>query len=51
MSENTTNKLEVNEIFNYPNPTIGERSFMVVEYEITKKEINRYILQIKKGEV
>ncbi len=45
MSKNTTRELEVMEVFNYPNPTKGgERRFMVIEYEVTKKEINRYIL-------
>ena len=44
MGVNTTRELEVIEVFPYPNPTIGERSFMVIEYEVTKKEINRYTL-------
>ena len=43
MSENTTRELEVREIFNYPDPK-EDREFMVIEYEVTKKEINRYIL-------
>jgi len=44
MSVNTTRELKVIEVFPYPNPTKGERSFMVIEYEVTRKEINRYQL-------
>ncbi|MCK4819590.1 hypothetical protein KA005_27730 [bacterium] len=43
MSKNTTRELEVREMFNYPDPR-GDRRFMVIEYEVTKKEVNRYIL-------
>ncbi len=43
MSENTTRELEVIEVFNYPDPR-GDRRFMVIEYEVTRKEINRYQL-------
>lgn len=45
MSKNTTRELEVREVFDYPYPLLSkERRFMVIEYEVTKKEINRYIV-------
>lgn len=44
MSVSTKTELEVREIFNYPNPLKRERRFMVIEYEVIRKEIKRYIL-------
>ena len=44
MSETTKIELVVTEVFNYPNPFVKSRRFMVIEYEVTRKEINRYLL-------
>lgn len=52
MSVTTKRELEVKEVYNYPNPTIGKRRFMVIEYEVTRKEINRYeVFQRIKNEI
>ena len=41
-------EFEVREIFPYPDPTIRKnRSFLVIEYEVTRKEINRYSLEVR----
>lgn len=43
MGENKTIEFEVKEVFPYPDPTVRTiRRFLIIEYEVTKKEINRY---------
>lgn len=42
MSEQKTRELKVREIFNYPDPTKGKRRFLIIEYEVIKREIKRY---------
>ena len=42
MSKRVQRVLEIHEMFDYPKPLGGPRKFMVIEYEVTKIEINRY---------
>ncbi len=47
MSKQVNTVLEVHEIHDYPKPLGGLRKFAVIEYEITKVEINRFYLYQK----
>ena len=42
MSKIAQKILEVLEMHDYPHPRGGLRKFMVIEYEVTKIEVNRY---------
>ena len=42
MSVQKTIEYEVREITNYPDPTSGPKKFLIIEYEVVKKEIRRY---------
>ena len=49
MSKQITTELEVREITSYPDAPIGPKRFLVIEYKVTKEEINRYNLELKSG--
>ena len=40
--DNLLSEFEVREITSYPDPTKGPKRFLIIEYKIIKKEINRY---------
>lgn len=47
MSKQITTELWVGEITEYPGPATGPKKFMIIEYEVIKKEIKRYIVEVK----
>jgi len=44
MSDQETTEFEVREVSSYPDPTVGPKKFLIIEYKVIKKEINRYNL-------
>lgn len=47
MSRQIKRELEVLEVTSYPKAPVGPRRFLIIEYKITKEEINRYEVVLK----